>query len=191
MLTSLKRFFSEDNRINIMIPIIEGTSKISLRLLDWTVTNYSKKNNTFYSIKEPDGKINHFFVYLNYKAQLKAYSKKEFDPFCRRNRIKFYYDDENFIITTIGQLTFFKWAITYNLIEYVNQNRKTIEDDMNKAIKNAYGSSKKSSSQPSTISNSASDSAGSSSSRKKRQELSESATKRVNKTNFKVTISFD
>ena len=34
-------------------------------------------------------------VFLNYKSQLKAYTKKQFDPFCRRERINFFYDTDD------------------------------------------------------------------------------------------------
>ena len=186
MLQSLQIFFNSDEKMKKMIPIVEGTSSISLRLMDWFVTNYSKKKNIYYSLPNSDGKICHFFVYLNYKAQLKAYSKKQFDPFCRRNRIRFFYNKDKYLITTIGQLNFFRWAINYKVIEYIQENRTIIEKDMNAAINRAYGSSKKkSSTTPST------DSESTSSGRKKRQELSESATKKVNKTKVQVVISFD
>lgn len=187
MLNSLKVFFSSEDAINIMTPIVEGSSDISLRLMDWFVTNYSKKKNVYYALTNTDGNVCHFFVYLNYKAQLKAYSKKQFDPFCRRHRIRFYYKNDKFFITTIGQLNFFRWAINYKIIDYIRENRTTIEKDMNDAIKHAYGNSKKTS----TLTNTDSDSLSSSSGRKKRQELSESATKKINKTNVQVVISFD
>ena len=185
MLQSLKVFYSEPKNIERLLPIVNGESTLSLRLLDWYVTNYSKKHNTFYTLNSGEGKPCHFFVFLNYKSQLKAYSKKQFDPFCRRNRIRFFYNDKDYLITTIGQLNFFRWAINYNVLDYVEEHRKIIEIDMNQAIKQAYGNKRSSTSEDS------SDSSTSSTGRKKRQELSESATKKVNKTKVKVTISFD
>ena len=35
-----------------------------------------------------------FNVFLNYKSQLRAYSKKLFDPFCRHERTVFKVDDD-------------------------------------------------------------------------------------------------
>lgn len=187
MLHSLRNYYKNNSAIAQMLPIIEGGSSniISLRLLEWFVTNYSKKNNTFYTITDNSGKMSHFFVYMNYKLQLKAYSKKQFDPFCRRNRIKFYYTDDKYIVTTIGQLNFFRWAINQQIIQYVENNKEDIEMDMNRAIKLAYGGSQ-SSSLSTSLSSSTSDGT-----RKKRRELSESATKKINKTNVKIVISFD
>ena len=66
---------------------------------------------------------------------MKAYSKKQFDPFCRRNRILFEYklsenQDTQFIKTTVGQLNFFRWAIQTQIISYINKNITSIEEDM-------------------------------------------------------------
>ena len=105
-----------------MIRIINGETKISLRIIDWFVTNYSKKNYTVYSIpKIINGESSltettRFKVYNEYKLKLKAYSKKNFDPVCRWERIMIPYDNDNYIETTIGQLNFFKCAIIYNII---------------------------------------------------------------------------
>ena len=74
--------------------------------MDWFVTNYSKKHNICYLTK--NNKNINFIVYLDYKNQLKAYSKKQFDPFCRRERISFNDINNNEIITTVGQLNFFQ-----------------------------------------------------------------------------------
>lgn len=74
---------------------------------------------------------NFIMVHNNYKGQLKSYNKKNFDPFCRRNRIKFYYEPSKYFVTTVGQLNFFKWAIENYIINYIDDNIKTIEEDMN------------------------------------------------------------
>ena len=117
LMDSLKTFFLKEENLNIIMPIINGDSKISLRVMDWFVTNYSKKNNISYLI-DNSGEIisditnqnngKEFVVYLDYKLQLKGYQKKQFDPFCRRDRIQFYYNNEDYITTTVGQLNFFK-----------------------------------------------------------------------------------
>jgi hypothetical protein len=119
LLNSLFLFYRENNMIESIIPIINGQSNISLRVLDWFVTNYSKKNNVVYNI-EKEGKLPIIFnVFLDYRLQLKAYSKKYFDPFCRKNRIIFYYQDKMAIKTTVGQLNFFRWALKNKIIKYV------------------------------------------------------------------------
>ena len=55
LLNSLFLFYKEGTNMETIIPIINGQSNISLRVLDWFVTNYSKKNNIIYNI-EKEGK---------------------------------------------------------------------------------------------------------------------------------------
>lgn len=186
LMKSLTEFFQKSSYINEMLPIISGDSKISLRIIDWFVTNYAKKNNTCLiaqnkdkDMKEPikyGSNIKQFLVFLNYKSQLKAYTKKQFDPFCRRERIEFYYDvndNTKCIETTVGQLNFFRWAIKNNVITYIIDNLALIELDMNNSIRKA---------------NYKKDQTGS---RRRRQELSVSATKTVNKHLVNITINFE
>ena len=173
LMQSLIQFFTNRCNLDQVIPIITGKSEISLRILDWFVTNYSKKNNIHYQINL-NNKIKNFIVYLDYKAQLKAYSKKQFDPFCRRERISFIDHDNNELITTVGQLNFFRWSIENNILEYIKENYNIIESDMNNSLRNLY--KKKN---------------GEENNRRKRTELSISATKTVNKHNVSIIVQFD
>lgn len=134
LMSSLSKFYNSKNHIHTIIPIIEGTSQVSLRLIDWFVTNYSKKNNIVIT-KEVNKNILHFNVYLSYRSQLKAYSKQLFDPFRRRDRITFLYDNDNSIETTIGQLNFFRWVIQNDILGYISTNLTNIEKDMIKTQK--------------------------------------------------------
>jgi hypothetical protein len=109
LMSSLSKFYSNKHNFNKIIPIIEGHSAISLRLIDWFVTNYSKKKNTIVTF-EKNNNVIHFNVYLSYRSQLKAYSKQQFDPFRRRDRITFIAADQQTLETTIGQLNFFRHA---------------------------------------------------------------------------------
>ena len=134
ILLSLYEYYLKDNNMDKILPILTSNSSISIRVLDWFVTNYSKKYNVIYKIDNQDIQI--FNVYLQYKSQLKGYRKKLFDPFCRKKRIFFYYEENKCIVSTIGQLNFFRWSIKYNILEYVENNLNSICDDMNKSIKN-------------------------------------------------------
>ena len=122
LMSNINTFYSK-NPIENVLDIIKGKSKISLRLLDWFVTNYSKTNPII---------INNINIYLNYKSQLKAFSKKQFDPFCRRERIVYYYSNDESILTTVGQLNFFKWLFEYDILSYIQKNFDSIESSMNK-----------------------------------------------------------
>jgi hypothetical protein len=127
VLPNLYVFFKQPDNISKMLPIIMGESKISIRILDWFVTNYSKTKKIYYKINKDT-----FNVHINYSNQLDAYTKKLFDPFCRSKRIPFYYTETDYIITTVAQLNFFKWAISNKIIEYVENHFKEIYKDMQK-----------------------------------------------------------
>ena len=114
ILKNLLKFYEQGNNLDTMLKIINGHSKISLRIIDWFATNYAKKFYTVYTIKNTPRR---FKVYVDYKLKLKAYSKKRFDPFCRWDRITIPYKDGTFIQTTIGQLNFFKWAIENDVVQ--------------------------------------------------------------------------
>jgi hypothetical protein len=86
----------------------------------------------------PSNFDNYFLVHDNYKSQLKEYNKKNFDPFCRWNRIRVYFDTKKYFYTTVAQLNFFKWAIENHVLDYILDSLDTIEASMNeyeKAIK--------------------------------------------------------
>ena len=180
LMTSLSKFYLDEKNINILIPIVNGLSKISLRVLDWFVTNFCKKHNTVIHYQR-DGKAQKLIVHLDYKNQLKAYSKKQFDPFCRRERINFIYGKGNELLTTVGQLNFFRWAIEHHVLDYINDNLEIIEADMNNSLK-IEGSNGKIAEE--TLQEKQEKK------RKKRHELSISASKSVSKHNVKITVEF-
>ena len=171
LLNTLNRFYQKDNNIDKMLSIINGQSSISLRLVDWFVTNYSKKHFVIYPLNGT-----RFKVYDDYKLKLRAYSKKRFDPFCRWERITIPYKDNVSMQTTIGQLNFFKWALENKIIDYIEEHYEEIEKDMN-----ARNSSSKKNKQDMTDNKT----------RKKREELSISATKSIKKENIEIVVTFD
>lgn len=126
VLYRLEKFYGNADNVQKVKDILEGKSNLSLRLIDWFVTNYAKKFNTSFLTKS--GK--HVIVYLSYKSHLKAYSKKMFDPFCRSKRIKFMGFD-----TTVGQLNFFEWAITDDILDYLEKNHNQVHLDMETRLK--------------------------------------------------------
>lgn len=217
LLSKLKLFYST-SKIKKLLKIINGETKLSLRIIDWFVTNYTKKNNVLLyvtktkSVTEKNTQTKKtkkvkmesydlpFNIYLNYKSQLKAYSKKNFDPFCRRERINFYYNNEqDFIVTTIGQLNFFKWAIENNVLDYIEKHIDTIESDMNKNIKRDEDKVKKSKKKEmkktdidSSINLEELDLNDTKiKKRRKRRELSTSANNSLNRHNFSITLEFN
>lgn len=178
LLNKLTEFYSNIEYLETMMRIINGETKISLRIVDWFVTNYAKKYYTVYNIPSLKGDIStRFKVYHDYKLKLKAYSKKRFDPFCRWERITIPFMEKH-METTIGQLNFFKWAIEYKVIDYIEENYQQIENDMN---------SRNTSSKKRDIL----ENGENSKTRKKREELSVSAVKCIKKEKVKIVVKFD
>jgi hypothetical protein len=127
---SLQAFYSNRKDLPEIMDLLQGTSIISLRLIDWFVTNYAKRHSIGYLLGGQE-----FMVYMSYKSQLKAYSKKLFDPFCRRERIMFSLPGTDQFVTTVGKLNFFRWAIEKNVIEYLKTHREAVELEMNGHMK--------------------------------------------------------
>ena len=119
-------FYESLTNIKEFIEIINTKSDISIRLIDYFVTKYSRKNKISYKID-----TNTFNISQSYKHQLKKHQKKNFDPFARGVRIP-YYVGNTWIITTIGQLNFYEWFISNKILEFVIANKEAIEFDMNK-----------------------------------------------------------
>lgn len=188
LLVSLAKYYSNKGYILQVAPIIEGKSKLSLRLIDWFVTNYSKKNGTIIT-KEVDNNVIHFNVYLSYRSQLKAYSKQQFDPFRRRDRIMFHHDiDCQPIETTIGQLNFFRWILQNNILSYIDENYDKIDEDMVKSQKENQ-QKRDDNLKVKIVTNQQGETIVQK--RKKRNELSKSFVHNMNQFQGKTTILFD
>jgi hypothetical protein len=185
LLDSLLGFYEDDHYAKELIEVLDGTKNISLRSIDWFITNYSKKMNVYYQVYEVGeypslmmgqggvflGNLN---VHQSYKSQLKSYSKKTFDPFCRRGRIAVEVGDQS-VETTIGQLNFFRWALQNGVIEYIDGHKGEVEEDMNECLRKIKVSSENKGTHK----------------RKKREELSLSATRGLSKTNVGIQLVFD
>ena len=187
LMKNLMEFYNNKENITKMMRIINGESNISLRIVDWFVTNYAKKNYTVYELKHSQNKVSRFKVYNDYKLKLKAYAKRRFDPFCRWERISIPFDNEKNMETTIGQLNFFKWAIDNEIIEYIKKNYDDIEADMNTRNSTSKNRSTVSTDTDDSIENSDNNTK----TRKKREELSVSACKCIKKETVKIIVNFD
>ena len=126
LIKSVEQFYESLTNIKEFIGIINSKSEISIRLIDYFVTKYSKKNKILYKIDNIS-----FNIHQSYKQQLKNYQKKNFDPFARGTRIP-YYVGNLWIITTIGQLNFYQWFISNKILDFIIKNKDIIEQDMNK-----------------------------------------------------------
>ena len=113
--------------------VVTRTTGISLRVLDWLVTNYSKKHNVRYSTQKGE----EFHLFHRYKITLKAYTKRLFDPFARRARVKVGIGD-TVCETTLAQLAFIRWCIQNDVLQYAQKHHASIESDMLRAIQHRY-----------------------------------------------------
>ena len=123
LLNSLHDFFSEEANARHLHDILDKRGGISLRNLEWFITNYSKNKNLTYTTKS--GKM--FTVHCAYKSSLDGYSKKLFDPFCRTQKFDYTIpNSETKVQTTVAQLNFIRWCIKNNVIEYITDNRDNL-----------------------------------------------------------------
>ena len=230
---AIQEFYQKCSKedMEMFLDIINGKSKMSLRIIDWFITNYTKKFNIIYyipkkkrSVKrrmspknnyfessplEQASSLERFIVYLRYRSQLKSYNKANFDPFCRNDRITGWGENKD-IVTTIGQLNFFRWAIENRVLEYINNNLDDIEKDMNTNIKKNLKKKKKSLKANGAVSAdmgeiegnkiesastnenmSVNEKAEIKSFKRKRRELSKCATKTLNKHRGAIVLDFN
>ena len=68
LLHKLMLFYNNHTNLIKMLKIINGESKISLRIVDWFSTNYAKKFFTSYDLDA----CPRFKVYTDYKLKLKV-----------------------------------------------------------------------------------------------------------------------
>jgi hypothetical protein len=130
VIASLQKFYAGHPEIEKVITYLNGEAPLSLRIIDWFVTKYSRKNFIRYPLNGHE-----FIVYLSYKGQLKAYSKQYFDPNCRRERIMFQIPGYEAFMTTIGKLNFFRWALDSNILEYIEAHEDEIRKGYNMYLK--------------------------------------------------------
>jgi hypothetical protein len=130
VISSLQKFYSNHPEIEKVLTYLNGEAPLSLRIIDWFVTKYSRKNFVRYPLNGQD-----FLVYLSYKGQLKAYSKQYFDPNCRRERIMFKIPGQEQFMTTIGKLNFFRWAQESKILDYIEAHEEEIRTGYNSYLK--------------------------------------------------------
>jgi len=129
LLKSLEEYYSDSHNFDILNSIIDNTNILSKRIIEYFVTKYSNIENVCYLIEEKDKKKIKLNVYSSYKDQLKSHKKRYFDPFGRGDRIPFF-TNNTCVITTIGQLNFYRWFISKKIYNYCLDNHKTIQNSL-------------------------------------------------------------
>jgi hypothetical protein len=176
VLESLIKFYNCDDNLKVALNAITE-SQLSLRIIDWFVTNYAKKYYTSYTVKTKNKPNKRLKVYTDYRLALSSYKKRRFDPFCRRDRIEFPCNDDTVFHTTIGQMNFFKWVIENKILQYISDHYDEIEEDMYKRNSTRKKNPKNLNETNRT--------------RKKREELSFSATKFIKKEVLTLNLDCD
>ncbi len=134
-LQNLHRWFTDDVIARVLMPLARQDDRLSLRALDWLVTNYAKKKNIVLASAVGQPPLN---IYREYRSMLTFWRRKYFDPFRRHQRIYFLWKEPRtpphaqptLEETTVGQLNFLHWAETSGIIQYARKNVQEIEADM-------------------------------------------------------------
>jgi hypothetical protein len=132
ILKRIRAFFGEEKNFMKIRPVLLQESSISLRLLDWVCTNWARHNTVILDTYR-NGYKERINLYLDYKAHLKAYSKRSFDPFCRRERIMLRFEsdpEKRVFVSTTAQMNFFRWAVESGVLDYCHEHIHRIEKDM-------------------------------------------------------------
>lgn len=123
ILHRLSPFYGQLDDSHLVCDVIAQRSNVSLRAIDWLVTNFGKKHNICLA-------ANVFNIHQNYKTALQQYRRRNFDPFRRRLRIQLCIGQEIYD-TTVGQLNFMHWAYVTGVLGYARDHLEAIERDMN------------------------------------------------------------
>ena len=112
-LPAIDAFFKNPSNIKktkIFIRILNGkkinhiNERVSINQIERYVLKFKKDTN----------------IYYKYNLQLKNYTKKYFDPICRRSNdptFPYEYGDKKYIQTNIKQLNFFKWFLGNDIFD--------------------------------------------------------------------------
>lgn len=128
---------TDTETLETVASVISGHFDVSLRQLDWLVTNYAKR--VALRVTSIDGRS--IYVHDEYKACLGVYRRRSFDPFCRAVRkrpdgsrvdyaVSLRVDSKTSRRTTLAQLNFLCWAHANGVLRYASRARETIECDM-------------------------------------------------------------
>ena len=116
----VKSFFSP-TKFRLILPILLGEDIVAMSTLNYFVTNYSYMFSSYVKVK---GKV--VYIHKAYKKKLTKYKKFYFDAFCREVKIPFFYEEDKYITTTLGQLNYYRWILELDILTYVRRNHDEI-----------------------------------------------------------------
>ena len=121
LLRSLRHFFGDPLHGAMLKRTLDPTrdQHVSLRLIDWICTTYSKQHRLLFA--RSNGSV--VDIHSSYKSHLRSYGKSRFDIFRRGKKISINVDGE-VIETTIAQLNFIRWLINHDVLAYLEENKE-------------------------------------------------------------------
>lgn len=125
------RFF-EQNRDPFleMCEIVDGGHRVSLRTLDFLCTKHAA--HRYIPVVDPAGvTVDLFSVYSHH---LRSCHKHSFDAFKRGPRTDVQLHDRT-LVTTLGQMSFFRMLFRYRVLDYTVQHLPQIEDAMSRDLR--------------------------------------------------------
>jgi len=133
-LQEISHHYTEATLERVLVPVARQLHATSLRLLDYTMTNWAKKTRIMAVVTTSSGERQPLNLFSHYKDWLRFYRRRGFDPFRRRERIYFVAADGETLDTTVAQLNFFYWAETRGILQYVREQKSLIEADMMRTL---------------------------------------------------------
>ena len=127
LFSRLQREYTEEMLRCVLLPLVQQTSPVSLRALDWACVNWSKENNVVCASQTPGQWTN---VHQSYLAHLAHWRRRLFDPFRRRARLEVIVDGVSYE-TTLGQANFALWVYQSGVFAWVLGHLDQVETHMN------------------------------------------------------------
>lgn len=133
---SLAQYFEDPLHGRLLVQILDSTrpEHVSLRLIDWVCTTYSKQHRMLFA--RSNGSI--VDIHNSYKSHLRSHGKTRFDIFRRGQKMTTKVGDTE-VETTLAQLNFIRWLISHDVIWFLEEHRSALMDlqkeEMQKPVK--------------------------------------------------------
>jgi hypothetical protein len=119
-------FNKHPNDLDVFVKTLRRQTGVSLRAIDWAVTNFSRRHRLPIYYRGLPLDLNN-----DYKRHLLIHTKRNFDAFARRARITILLQPgDQTLSTTVGQLNFFRWLLERNIHAKIQELKAEIEADM-------------------------------------------------------------
>jgi hypothetical protein len=129
-LSELAKWYSEQRISELLQPLGHpGGIGVSLRALEWFVTNYARRKCVFVSARV-DGDVVPRRISSLYRQSLAVYGRRLFDPFNRSRRVLVEAANGEVLKSSCGQLNFIHWAEENGVIAMARSLKLDLEHDM-------------------------------------------------------------